>query len=84
MASLGPKDIGKDLRINNTPSHRPFLMPRGEGGSVRQMARDFKRNAANSARKDLRNLMDNVAGAPGIPQDDALFTENIQNQANPE
>ena len=48
------------------------------------MARDFERNAANSARKDLRNLMDNVAGAPGIPQDDALFTVNLQNQANPE
>ena len=31
----GPKDIGKDLRINNTPSHRPFPVPRGEGGSAR-------------------------------------------------
>ena len=36
------------------------------------------------ARKDLRNLMDNAAGAPGIPHGDALYTADLQQHANPE
>ena len=53
-------------------------------GSVRQIAREFEINAANSARKNLRNLMDNAAGAPGIPIGDAFYAANLQHQTNPE
>ena len=74
----GPKDIGKDLRIMNTPAQRHFPRPGGEGNSVREMARNFERGN-NSARRNLRGIMDN-GEVPGIHPEDPLYTALLQQQ----
>ena len=45
------------------------------------MARDFEKNT-NSARKNLRDLMDSAAEVPGIHPEDPLFTMRLQPQDN--
>ena len=45
------------------------------------MARDFERNT-NSARRNLRDIMDNSGEVPGIHPEDPLYAMHLQPQEN--
>ena len=67
----GPRDIGKDLRIPTTPAQRPFPRSGGEGLTVREMPRNPE-SGNNSARRNLRDILDN-GEVPGINPEDPLY-----------
>ena len=74
----GPRDIGKDLRNPRTPGQRPPTRSGDErrSFSVREMARNLERGT-NSARRDLRDIMDN-GDVPGINPEDPLFNVTLE------
>merc|ERR1712074_262516 len=57
----------------NTPAQRPFPRSGGEGLTVREMAR----NLENSARRNLRDILDN-GEVPGINPEVPLYNSLLQ------
>ena len=74
----GPRDTGKDLRNPRTPGQRPLIRSADErrSFSVKETVRNLERGTF-SARRDLRDIMDNE-DVPGLNPEDPLFNVTLQ------